>query len=177
MHLRGFGRLGLTELAQDHARTWVEQDEHRKSHRSRADWRLFVGLPVISAVVVALLGIRLRSVDALLTGVSIITGLLFGLLIHILTLGLRIAEDDKIPAGSRIAVLTSELRANVAWACAVGLGISALLAITDSFVVNMSKQGLHPALTGVAIGLLLHLGLTLLAILKRVRSTYNMLGK
>lgn len=171
------GRLGVRELLTDHTNTWVEQDADQRDHASRADWLLFVALPVAVMIALTLGGIRLRSADALLTGVSIITGLLFGLLVHVLTLGLRLADDNAVSAGSRIVVLVGEIRANVSWACAVGLILSCVLALSSSFATDMSTTGLPPLLTGAIVGLLTHLVLTLLSILKRVRSTYTVLGK
>jgi hypothetical protein len=169
------GRLGLKELVQDHRATLVEYDSRDQPYRSRTDYLLFVWFPLGVGAFCFAMKVQMLAVDAMLTAVSILTGLLFGLLIHVLELGLALAKDDKIPVTAQIVRLTRQLRANVAWACAVGLVLAALLTGVASFVdLDTSKV---PALaTAAAVTLAVHLTMTLLMILKRVRSTYNMLG-
>ena len=177
MRLISLGRLGLDELVSDHLKTWVEEDRPGVWRRSPSDYIVFLGLPALCGSVVVLRGIRIWSPDALLAGASIITGLLFGLLIHVLSLGLQLEGNDRVAPGSRLAILVGELRANVAWSCGVGLVLSGLLAGAGSFVKDLDNVGINPVYTGIVCALTVHLGLTLMMILKRVRSSYKMLSK
>jgi len=168
------GRLGITELAVDHFRTFRVLTPAGSSRRSPLDWIVFVGLPVIAGAASGAAGVELRSSDALLAGTAIITGLLFGLLIHVLSLGATVRADARFPRDSRMAILVDELRANVAWACAVGLLLSGGLALVGAFTVR-PEGGVDQWVTGAVIAGGTHLALTLLMILKRIRSTYEQL--
>lgn len=174
--MRVLGRLGIGLLVEDHRRTLVEYDADGRSHRSAADYIVFVGFPVGVGLAVGFGGVELRSIDALLTGVSILTGLLFGLLVHVLQLGLTVVHEGRAAPGSLLVRLSEELRANVAWACAVGLLLVGILVLIGSFTVDVS-QGVSSWLTAIVVALTLHLGMTLLMILKRVRATYRLLGR
>lgn len=136
----------------------------------------FVG-PLCAGTFVALIGIHLKTLDPLLTGVSILTGLLFGLLIHVLSLGLAIAHDDRITLENPVIRLSEQLRANVAWACGVGLLLVSVLTAAASLMESDPTRPYPAWLTGVVLAISLHLVGTLLMVMKRVRATYRMLGK
>ena len=98
------------------------------------------------------------------------------MLTHVLGLGLRLYDDPRWTRASRIVILTDQLRANVSWAIGVGVVITGTLMIISAFTTE--KHGAYPAwLSAIVLALVVHLLLTLLMILKRVRSTYRQLGK
>lgn len=172
-----FGRLGVRAIARDHVGTWTETGADEKQHKSPSDWVLFVLIPAGVGLVAALTGVRLYNVEAILAGAAILTGLLFGLLVHVLSLGLHLAGDENVKPGSLIARLTDQLRSNITWACAVGLVLTGFTAAVGALSRDLTQTGSAPWATGVITALGLHLGLTLLMILKRIRSTYRMTGK
>ena len=176
--MRLFGRLGLEELYRDHAATLVEYDEDGATHRSLPDYLVFGAIPVVLGGGALLAKLQLVAVEGTLAGVSILTGLLFGLLVHVLSVGMTLARDERVSVNSRIVRLTNELRANVSWACGVGLALTTLLTLISSFV-PLGEKGQAVPVWATAIVLLLgtHLVGTLLMILKRVRSTYRIIGK
>lgn len=162
----------MEELVEDHLHSLVELDRDDQPTRSHEDYVVFFAAPALLGATCALLGVELREVSPLLTGVSVLTGLLFGLLVYTLSLGMTMREG-RYPRNSQVAILTDELRANVAWSCAVGLALSTVLALIGSF--TRSGHDVNAWLTGLVLGLGAHLGLTLLMVLKRVRSTYKLL--
>ena len=171
------GRLGLRDMVQDNLATWVETGRNEQERTSVSDWIVFVGVPLSAGIVAALLGVRLYSLDPILAGAAIMTGLLFGLLVHVLSLGLQLAGDPKVTRGSRLARLVDELRANITWACVVGLALSAITTVVWAASKDLDQVGTNPWVSGAIVALILHLGLTLLMILKRVRTTYRLTSK
>lgn len=171
------GRLGLRDMVHDHVDTWVETGLDEREHPSSSDWILFVAVPVTGGLAALIAGVRLYSLDAVLAGGAILTGLLFGLLVHVLALGLQLSGDPKVIRGSRLARLVDQLRANITWACLVGLVLSAISTAVASATRRLDDVGTAPWVSAIVIALALHLGMTLLMILKRVRSTYRLTAK
>ncbi len=110
------GRLGLERLAADHWHSLVDVNGTTRVRISPSDVAVFFVLPGAVGIVASLAGAEVRVISQMLAGVAIITGLLFGLLTHVLDLGLRVADDPRVSASDRIAILVDELRANVSWA-------------------------------------------------------------
>ena len=177
----GLGRLGLDHLAADHWNSLVLVDEYEGTARlSIGDVVIFFGLPAGAAIAAGFSGAEMRSFGQLIEGTAILTGLLFGLLTHVLALGLRIADDPRLSRADRIVVLTDELRANVSYAIGVGIVLTGAMMLVSAFKPGFADTDPHgyPAwLSAIVLGLVLHLLLTLLMILKRVRSTYKQMGK
>lgn len=180
MKLPTFKRLGLWNLATDHFRTLVEWDDKNEAHTSKSDVFIFLILPILAGVFTYLVGGHMRAPSEMIAGVVIITGLLFGLLAHVLGLGMKVANDDRYTHGDRIVILLNELRANVSWAIAIGLLLNTILVVLGTFGGDQTASNDHgyaPWVSGVIIALFVHLMLTLLMVLNRVRSTYKLLGK
>lgn len=174
------GRLGLDRLAADHWNSLVEVDGTRRVRTSPVDVVVFFVVPAVVGAALWIGGAEVRAVSQMLAGVSIITGLLFGLLTHVLGLGLQVADDPRVNASDRIAILVDELRANVSWAIGVGVLLSTALMLLGAFVGDRDgadESGYPPWASALLVAGLLHLMLTLLMILNRVRATYKMLGK
>lgn len=195
-----FGRLGLEEAVTDHLNTLTESDAAGHRYRSTSDAVIFLVLPAAVGVVAAVMGLKLHSVAPMLTGVAILTGLMFGLLTNTLSTGIRLSDDPSVRSSSRTAILVGELRANIAWAGTVGIFLTTTLVLASAFTGDRSTatrtttvtiaeatteattrmletDGYSPYLSGVILALFLHMMLTLLMILKRVRATYNLLAK
>ncbi|MEU9888244.1 hypothetical protein [Sphaerisporangium sp. NPDC051011] len=168
------GRLGLRYLVRDHLDTLYEIDRNDTHRKSRSDYLIFFGLPGILFFAAILFDWRLKGIEELLGGVSILTGLLFGLLIHVFSLGLKVAEDARLSRRDRLSALIEELRANVSYACGVGLLLTAILMVGAGFDLAGPK-GLPPFLSGSVCALFMHLVLTLLMVIKRVRTTYKLM--
>lgn len=166
-------RLGIRELIGDQLDTMHVSGS---SKRSKYDLLLLFGLPFAPAVAVVLTGARFTSVGQVLSGMAILTGLLFGLLVHVFSVGLRVADTSKYNPSSKVTVLVDELRANVSYACGVSLALTGVLVVA---AVNAGARadinGLHPVVSGFIALLGLHLVLVLLLVLKRVRNAYKLL--
>lgn len=172
----GLSRLGLDHLASDHWHSLSLVDEPAGTIQlSWSDVAVFFGVPAGVGVAAFAAGAELQSLGELLAGTAILTGLLFGLLTHVLGLGLRLYDDPRRTRSSRIVILTDELRANVSYAIGVGILLTGSLMLIAAFT-KPTTAGYAPWLTALVLALLVHLLLTLLMILKRVRSTYKQLA-
>jgi hypothetical protein len=176
MNLPSLGRLGVDKLAADHWHSLVEVDQQDNVRTSVSDVVVFYAAPAAAGLGVWIVGAEMTLLTDLLAGIAIITGLLFGVLTHVLSLGLRIADDARLTAASRVTILTDELRANVSYGIGVGVALTTALMLISAFG-GEPKDGYPAWLSGLVVAGVLHLMLTLLMILKRVRSTYKMLGK
>jgi hypothetical protein len=169
-----FGRLGLGGLVKDHYATFYEIDANGRSHTSKDDVALFLVAPVVVALVPLAFQFRLASVGDVLAGLAILTGLLFGLLVHVFSVGLKIADDGKFGPTSDVARLARELMYNVAYSCGLGVALTGLLGAVAG--IGVGKGGVQPVVSALVIALSVHLALTLLMVLKRVRVMYSKLG-
>ena len=179
-------RLGLSELVTDHFRTLYETDSEDKQSVSVADVVVFYAMPFGCGVAAAVFGVRLNDISTIIAGISIFTALLFGLLIHVFVMGMEIASNPKWTKVSRVTILVGELRANVAYSCGVGLLLTTLLIVASSISetvttvsgnVEVTATPVTVWLSALIIGLLVHLLLTLLMVLKRIRSAYRLMSK
>lgn len=179
------GRLGVRELAGDHVRTLYELDSEGTRHRSIADILIFFAVPVATFAGLWLGDFRLRDTGQVLAGVAIFTGLLFGLLVHVFAVGLQISDSPRFTTTSRVTLLVDELRANVAYACGVGLLLTMILLVSSAFATTTPPgvSGTAPEREVIAwassaiAALVLHLVLTMLMVLKRLRTAYTLLAK
>jgi hypothetical protein len=175
--LPGLSRLGLDHLAADHwnSLTLVDKVEGRV-RLSVLDLVIFFGLPLSVGVATGIADVQMQTFGDLIQGVAILTGLLFGLLTHVLSLGLRLYDDPRRNRASRIVVLTDELRANVSYAIGIGIFLTGALMLFEAYHDD-DGAAYNAWISAAVLALVLHMLLTLLMILKRVRSTYRQLGK
>jgi hypothetical protein len=155
-------------LIQDQLETFVSERTHRPWI---PDYFAFFVVPIGAGFAAYLIHFRLGDPDGLLTGTAILTGLLFALVIHVFTLGLRITDDPRIGDESRTSRLVDQLQANVMYSVLVGIVTTVTLAIATSTTVPTHRIGKW--MSAVLVALLVHLILTLLMILKRMRSAYR----
>lgn len=145
------------------------------SERTRRPWipdyLAFFVVPIAVGVASFLFHVRIRDADGILAGVAILTGLLFALIIHVFTLGLRITDDPRISDQSRTSRLVDQLQANVMYSVLAGIAATIALGIGVSTTVPGIRIGRW--MSAVLVTLLAHLILNLLMILKRMRSAYR----
>lgn len=180
LRLPQVGRLGLEHLLEDHLNSLVDVDQDNTVHTSKTDVLVFFAAPTAVGVAVALADANIRAISQMLAGVAIITGLLFGLLTHVLGLGTQVAADERFTSSSRIAILVDELRANVSYAIGVGIVLTTGLMLVGAFsgdITDPKESGYPGWASGLMIGGLLHLMLTLFMVLNRIRATYKLLAK
>ncbi len=155
-----FGKVDIRDILRDHFRTLVSYDSKRPHV---GDYILFYVVP-LAAVAVAVwrhFVLSEGAVGVLMGAVAILAGLLFNLLVLIhgfsRTTGPTTPEDGK--------QLLSETYANIAYATLVAL----LSLVPLSYLANGHGPWTRIA-NGLSLYLLLHLGLTLLLILKRIHA-------
>lgn len=161
-------KWSVRPLVTNHLRTLVDQrtDKYRVS-----DYLTFYGLPLAFGAASYFTEFRLRGVEGLLSGVSVFTALLFGLLVHVFTLGLRITDDPRVQNGSRTSKLVDQLVSNVAYAVLAGILATAVLMVAVS--TTEKDRPLGVPISALVVALLLHLLLTIFMALKRTQAAYT----
>jgi hypothetical protein len=134
------------------------------------DYLGFFVLPIVLGVASFFLHFRLISVDGILAGIAVFTALLFALVIHVFSLGLRVTDDPRIGGRSRTSRLVDQLQANVSYA--VFIGILATIALSVASGTTDSKYRVGRIMTAILVVILTHFVMTTLMILKRMRAAY-----
>jgi hypothetical protein len=98
-------------------------------------------------------------------------GLLFALVIHVFTLGLRITDDPRIGSTGRTARLIDQLQSNVLYAVLVGIATTVALAVASATTASGHRTG--TIMTAILVALLAHMVFMVLMILKWMRSAYR----
>jgi hypothetical protein len=155
-------------LIKDQLGTFVSERTHKPSV---TDYLAFFGIPAALGTVSYVANFRFENVDGILAGVAIFTGLLFALVIHVFTLGLRITDDPRIGSAGRTARLIDQLQSNVLYAVLVGIVTTVALALASATTAGGHRVGI--IMTAVLVALLAHMILIVLMILKRMRSAYR----
>lgn len=156
-------KSGFAELCQAHLKTLYDA---RTNKRSTRDILEQVGIPLSVGGIAALAGWDFSATDALIGGTSLFAAFLFGLTIQLLGNAENLAETGARPGleTSRRIRLLEELTANAAWASLVSLGAATLLTLHAVAVSGSSPRWL----SGVIAGVLTHLVIVILMVLKRV---------
>ncbi|GAA2839607.1 hypothetical protein [Kribbella solani] len=166
-------KASLFPVIGDHYRTMTDV---RSGDYRRRDLVMFLGVPLALASASAIYGAELPTAGDLIQGVSILTGLLFALVIFVFQLRLQVSLDDRIGPVSRIAILIDELFANVLYAVVVGLVTTAVVVVAGASVGPDSGEGAAPVNRWWTAGVVLvcaHLLLTIAMCLKRTRAAYS----
>jgi hypothetical protein len=112
---------------------------------------------------------RVSGAEGILSGVSIYTALLFGLLVQIFQLKTRFLDEEG--SRERVIRLNDQLEANVSYSVLIGIIATAFLTFT---VATTSKDAPVGRVSSAIIAvLILHLILTLFMVLKRARAVYR----
>ena len=160
-------KITMTELMKAHLETLSSEAQTTEGIEVRysvGDFATFVGLPIAVGGALFLGGVEAPKPDPLLSSISILTGLLFALVVLVFDQVKREASRPAPEAGNDPLVDAWQLLTNVCWAI-----LASLLLLTVMFTtVLFTDESLKPWLTGLVACLFLHLILTLLMVLKRV---------
>jgi hypothetical protein len=161
-------KWSLTDVLRDHILTL--RDERTQKLRV-IDFIGFYGVPALGAGVAFLLNFQLKALEAAIGGMAIFTALLFGLLVQVFTLRIRVADSSSLRADIRLGRLIDQLEANVSYAVLVGITLTAVLVVTAG--VEGVQDAASPVASAVAGGVFLHFLLSVAMVLKRLRSAYS----
>ncbi|WP_431918140.1 hypothetical protein [Micromonospora wenchangensis] len=150
--------------------TLVDQNDPKQRPRL-GDYLGLFGVPLGLATTAFVTEFRLRGIEGLLGGVAIFTALLFGLLVHVFTLGLRITDDPRISKSGKTAQLVDELQGNVAYAVLVGLFTTTVLIVGVS--TTLKDHALGVPISAITVFSICHLLLIMLMALKRTQAAYE----
>jgi len=154
------------------------QIESFKGYRWQATLRdvgTFVGLPIILGAAVLWGQPKVYNAGSGITGVSVLTGLLFALLVNVFNLAVRMRRDEGLRPGSVILRTVDELLANVGWAVLVGLALVVALACGVS-----TQEPDHPLgrwWVAVIVAMFAHLLVSVLMALSRIFSAYAQIAE
>ncbi|MEV1003580.1 hypothetical protein [Nonomuraea sp. NPDC050202] len=161
-------KWSVIPLIEDHLATFRDQRTNEKRNR---DYLVFYAVPMSFGIACYLAGFEMRDPASILAGIAVFTALLFGLLLHVFSLGLRIKDDPRQSTVGRTAQLVDQLQANVGYAVLVGIVTTALLIIAAA--TTGKDQPIGVLMSAVIAGSLLHLMLTVFMALKRTRAAYH----
>ncbi len=166
-------KFNVLPAIRDHFETF--EDHNNRNRFLLRDYAGMVGVPAAAAGLITLCQVHIRSVGTFLSGVAVLTGLLFALVIFVFQLRLQVASDPRHHNGGKLTTLIDELFANVNYAVIVGLATSVLGVIAAS--VEDPAAG-APVWASALLTLLgTHLVLTVLMCVKRTRSAYRRLSR
>jgi hypothetical protein len=165
-------RLGLKAIYRDHAATWTERTgrEGARDRREAALW--YFATPTVIAVGFVVWHVHLQGLGQLLSGVTVFTALLFGLLVLMFNTGVTLRKDSaSIASAHGLRELIGHIRANTTWAILVSflLALTLVIAAATTAPTESTPWGFTP----VIVWLFVHLVLTLLSILRRLRTAFN----
>jgi len=166
-------RLGLRAMFTDNAATWTMQldDNEARADRRRA-FAWFYGVPVLTAAPFLIWHVHLGGLGQILSGVSVFTALLFGLLGVIFNLGVTLRKDGAAIASAHdLRQVVGDLRANVTYSIIVGVTLAGSLVVAAA--TTPANQATPWGYTPAVVGLFVHLALNLLAVLRRFRTAFN----
>jgi hypothetical protein len=160
-------KWSVSEIVRDHLGTL--RDARSNRYRT-SDFFAFYAAPIVVAVGAYFTGFKLQGIEAAVGGVAIYTALLFGMLIHVFQLRIRVADSETLRASIRLGRLIDELESNVAYAVLVGIAATSALVIAASLLgtTNPLPRGASSVLTALFV----HLILSTFLVLKRVRAAY-----
>ncbi len=133
----------------------------------KVDRIAFVAIPVVAAGTTAIW--PPASVGVVIDGTAIITALLFGLLVHVFSLGLA-ASKDEVLRDSWVLDLIDQLRINTAYA--ITIGIVAVIFLTISGAYSTEADWFVRTVGSIGIGFVTHLLMTLGMVIKRTNAAY-----
>jgi hypothetical protein len=178
-------KWSVIRIVTDHVGTLVDSRKKHRPIRAR-DMLVFYGIPLLLGILVILpvfnfswlaakpgyqqiAEFRVRGLEGILSGVSIYTALLFGLLIQIFQIKSRFLDraDSRAVAIKR----NDELESNVSYAVLIGIFTTGYLILVVATTPKDSSAGRIPS--AIICVLIVHLILTLFMVLKRARLVYG----
>lgn len=164
------GKASLWSVPANHFRTLYD------NRTGRPDWWAIVWqaiLPLGAGVTVWKLGARMAEVGAAVSGISIVSGLLFAMAVFLFQLRITLGSDKRLGEGD--FVLVDECMANTLWAILWGLALALFLIVGDAGKW-IGGDGTGPVLTGIAVAATVHFLLVIGMCLKRLRRAYERIG-
>lgn len=166
-------KLNVTATVYDHFHTL----RHSGSDRlNKVDIFVMYGLPAALGAVLVIADVHIKGVSAVIAGVSILTGLLFALVIYVFQLRLQVANDPRVTRGGHLTTLLDELFSNVTYAVLVGLAttlVSVVAATGEAPISDTWGGGINRWWSGILAIVGVHLVFTVLMCLKRTRAAYE----
>ncbi|MFF4336240.1 hypothetical protein [[Kitasatospora] papulosa] len=165
--------LNLKPVFVDHFQTLRTGDEGQESV-SKSDVLTLYALPALLPATVALTQWRIGGIGDLLTALSLMSGLLFNLLVLSFDVALRAAAQvrssqvESMDTSVKIRLIR-QLQANATYGLVIALTATVVLAVGASLDLKV----FNPWVTGVLTYLLAHFILVLMVILKRIRSIFR----
>ena len=161
------GKAALWKVPADHFRTLYNY------RTKRPDWRGIgaqVLLPVMVGGVTWYFGAKIADVNAAVSGISIVSGLLFTMVVFLFQLRTTLPSDKRLVKDD--FTLIDECMANTLWAIVWGLALAVYLIVCGAGRwIGENPWG--PLLTGVAIAGTIHFLLVIGMCLKRLRRAYK----
>lgn len=169
-------KIALWRLPRDHFATLRNAATGKAS---LVDYLIQIGVPIAVGLTAGLLGFRMSDVDPAVAGVSIVSGLLFAVVVFLFQLRLGLPEDPQRTHGD--VTLIDEAMFNVLWAILWGLFLVFYLVLCG--VAGWIAPSLEPGgersilaqiiLSSVAMAATAHLLLVLAMCLKRIHRAYE----
>lgn len=139
--------------------------------RSASDFMVDLGVPAAAVAVAWWFGARAQNLPAVLTAVSILTGLTFSLFTLVFTLAARAVDAENNGLRDLLLDLSNQVRANVSYAVLVGIVLTAFLAALVMFTDTKQPAGF--AATWAIIFLGSQMLLTIFMVIRRVRALHD----
>ncbi|MGW7682147.1 hypothetical protein ACWGID_15490 [Kribbella sp. NPDC054772] len=170
-------KLSLMPVVTEHYRTLTDV---RTGKPRRRDFATALGIPAVLGVLCCAFGLRMPSAGDLIQGVSILTGLLFALVIFVFQLRIQVGADREQVRREHVLALLDELFSNVLYAVVAGLGTT-VIALAAGISTTPDADGNSPPLdrwwTAAIVASSAHLVLTIAMCLKRTRAAYAALKR
>ncbi|WP_436979996.1 hypothetical protein [Streptomyces sp. enrichment culture] len=149
--------------------------DHFQTLRSHADNRIlwgevafFLGVPILLGATGAYLDWNISGVGNILAAFAILSGLLFNLLVLLFDVATKALEAQGNNFQNVRLKLAKHLQANVTYALLVALVSAGVLGVAS----GMGMEEVNRWLSGILIILFAHFALTLLMIMRRIRSAF-----
>jgi hypothetical protein len=164
-----FNKINVLQIILEHAATLKE---HGNSRPSRNDWFLFFGLPIFASAILVYEQLYLTDavITALLACISVLTGLLFNVLVLIFSaIRKELPANGDTPSIKENKKLKTQLLretfANISFSVLMGIVICLL-----SVIATIHCAKITPIITFLLYFSVANFVLTLLMVLKRINT-------
>lgn len=165
--LKAVGKASLWRVPVDHFSTLYN------NRTGRPDWRgiaVQAFIPLATGAASWKLGAKIGDVGNAVSGISIVTGLLFAMAVFLFQLRITLDKDKRL--GEDDFALVNECMANTLWAILWGMILAVYLIVCDAGKwIGNDWSG--PLLTGIAVSGTVHFLLVIAMCLKRLRRAYE----
>lgn len=164
------GKASLWSVPADHFRTLYNNRTEKPDYWAIL-WQTL--LPLGAGIAVWVPRAKIDDVSAAVSGISIVSALLFAMSVFLFQLRISLGSDKRL--GKDDYAVVDECMANTLWAILWGLGLVLFFIICD--VGNwFTQDGSGPILTGIAVAATVHFLLVIGMCLKRLRRAYRRIG-